>query len=471
MDLTATEESMSKPGEETPAEESSDPIMTESEPEKETEPVSDAESETETGRETSPSRESAPDVVSEAPVSSEEESAASVETEPAADTSSIPEPETEAEADHWDFPMESLKMAEGTVANADNLYKIVNGYNGALIPLSGLAYNSVTIRKGQTAPSTGYAFFASAPKAGVSPTYAAGYTRVIWTQEASVTAVIPENAAYLYVYHHSKSVSHVPESIRFFNDPSAKRGKAGNQFTLATWNIGHFSGGVRPNSTVTDAQYPERSAAYRDYVYNAVRADVFNLNEYSPMFTPSRPARSSLFNAYPIAFEGGQYHYSCNALFSKIPMQNMVQHAFDCNANAAITHTNLIAASDYYYVTANLTVSGKNVKLVSTHLGFDKNLNPDTLNLAQIEELIAKFKDEERVIILGDFNSRDFSFFSKFTEAGFALANYDGTLPTIHGWNVAFDNVVYKGVGVSDFTLLGTDLSDHYAISCLVTVY
>ena len=403
--------------------------------------------------------------------SSDEETVSLTETEPSAVAPVSPAPETTDTEDHWDFPMASLTMAEGTVANADNLYKIVNGYNGALIPLAGLAYNSVTIVKGPSAPSTGYAFFASAPKAGVSPTYATGYKRVIWTDAASVTAVIPENAAYLYVYHHSKSVYHIPESIRFFNDPSVHHGKAANQFTLATWNIGHFSGGSRPNSTITDAVFAEKSAVYRDFIYNAVRADVFCLNEYSSLFTPTRPARTSLFDAYPTAYEGGQYHYSCNALFSKVATQNIVQHRFECNEHATITHTNLISASDYYYITANLNIAGKNVKLVSTHLGFDKNLNPDTLNLAQIQELIELFRNEERVIILGDSNSRDFSFFSKYTEAGFALANYDGTLSTIQGWNVALDNIIYKGVGVSNFTLLGTDLSDHYAISCLVTVY
>ena len=46
------------------------------------------------------------------------------------------------------------RLTYKTVANADNLYKIVNGYNGALIPLAGLAYNSVTIVKGPSAPST-----------------------------------------------------------------------------------------------------------------------------------------------------------------------------------------------------------------------------------------------------------------------------------------------------------------------------
>ena len=85
--------------------------------------------------------------------------------------------------------------------------------------------------------------------------------------------------------------------------------------------------------------------------------------------------------------------------------------------------------------------------------------------------LAEKFKNEERVIILGDFNCKDFSFFSKFTDAGFGLANNDATLPTLKGWNVALDNIIYKGVGVSGFSLLGTDLSDHYTISCLVTVY
>ena len=400
--------------------------------------------------------------------SSENAVESETETQTESETEKSTEPAT-ASANEWYYPMSTLAMAEGTVAIADNVYKIVKGYNGALISLAGIAYDSVEIVRG-TAPQIGYSFFAQAPIVNQSPSYARGYTRVIWTSEDVVRAVIPANAAYLYVYYQSAPNRYVPQSIRFYQANANRDPKAWNEFTIATWNIGHFSGGKKPTSSISGSDAPAKQAEYRDFIENAVRADVFSLNEYSAVFAPGYAARSALFGSYPAGFEGAMYHYSCNALYSKVQIANIEQHAFDCNATATITHTNLIEASDYYYITADLTVAGKTVKLVSAHLGFDKNLNPDTVNLNQIDELIAKFRNEERVIILGDFNAKSFDYLRRFEQAGFGLANPDASLYTFISSKSSLDNIIVKGVGVSRVTLHGTNLSDHYALSCTITV-
>jgi len=149
---------------------------------------------------------------------------------------------------------------------------------------------------------------------------------------------------------------------------------------------------------------------------------------------------------------------------------NLQQKVFECNKNAVITHTNAIMAEDYYYLTADIILNGETIKLVSTHLAFDNNKNPDTVNLAQINELIEVYNSYDRVIMMGDWNVKDFNYFKNFIDAGYSLANNDSNLYTYANENRSLDNIVYKGVTVSDFTLAGTNLSDHYGIYCTVTI-
>ena len=158
----------------------------------------------------------------------------------------------------------------------------------------------------------------------------------------------------------------------------------------------------------------------------------------------------------------------------------MQLHEFECNKNAVITHTDSIKATDYYYLTAELEINGKTVVLVMTHLAFDDNYyetENDTVNRNQMLELIEVCEQYERVVLMGDWNAAKFSYFNEFVEAGYSLANDKADLPTYtsestlkKGIGRCIDNIIYKGVTVSDFTLAGTDLSDHYAIYCTITV-
>ena len=79
------------------------------------------------------------------------------------------------------------------------------------------------------------------------------------------------------------------------------------------------------------------------------------------------------------------------------------------------------------------------------------------------------WKQYERVVLLGDWNINSFAEFGIFTDAGYTLANTDERMPTYNSGS-SLDNIVYKGVNVTDFALAGTDLSDHYALYCTITV-
>ena len=244
-------------------------------------------------------------------------------------------------------------------------------------------------------------------------------------------------------------------------------------FTVATWNIGHFSMGRHKISDFSDDVYESEYAKFRAYI-NSLGADILSLNEYGANFTPAHPARE-LTRDYQTAFEGAQYRYSCNALFSKLPLQNVRQNAFVCNKTAVISHTKAIEASDYYYITAELPLGEETVAVVSTHLAFDDNLYPDTVNLAQMNELIARFENEKRVLMMGDWNAFHYEYFDRFKDAGYTLGNPDGKLLTCIGsrtggleWPV--DNILVKGLALSDFRAVNTSLSDHVAVVATITV-
>ena len=91
-----------------------------------------------------------------------------------------------------------------------------------------------------------------------------------------------------------------------------------------------------------------------------------------------------------------------------------------------------------------------------------------------MHELIDVFADVEHVLILGDWNAYDYSYFNLFTDAGYTLGNRN-EIPTCTGsatgdlqWSV--DNMVAKGLTIRDFRGEPTTLSDHVAVIATITL-
>ena len=246
---------------------------------------------------------------------------------------------------------------------------------------------------------------------------------------------------------------------------------------IAVWNIGHFNGGNEKKTMIPEEKLDAAKAAFRGYI-DEIGADVVGVCEHSYMFCNSDTlyklgpvyAQDTIFGDYPHYYEGAQQNYSANAIFSKVAF-DVRKKLFACNATAVISHTDLIRASDYYYLKASIEIDGAPVTLVVTHLAFDMNLDPDTLNEAQCLELIDALKDEERVVIVGDFNCKSFDTFRLFENAGYTLGN-DGSVDTcpIASQNHALDSILVKGLKLSGFKAHPTTLSDHYAVSADVTL-
>ena len=372
-------------------------------------------------------------------------------------------------------PADRIEKLPGTIVTKTNKYNIVAGYYGAVIDLSEISFNTVTLTRAEGRPELGYAFLRELPAAGSVPSYSDGYTEVVWDSSPEATFAVPGDAKYMYVYHSSNGVIYLPEKAEFFNTEEKK--KPGS-FTVATWNIGHFSKGSRVKSDFADSDYGKESAYFKTYIDACVGADIIALAEYSSLFTPSNPA-SSLFDSYSGAsFEGEQRRYSCNAIYSKLELKNFTVHEFECNKNAVITYTTAVKAPDYYYITADLDVGGEKVTLVALHLAYDDRLYDippyvDTVCQNQMKELIDEFSDVPRVIMLGDWNAYSPDYFDLFTDAGYTVCN-DGSLLTCTGSKTgglewAVDNIIVKGLKVSDFRKIPTGLSDHIAVVATVT--
>lgn len=367
----------------------------------------------------------------------------------------------------YNFPMDEVTMLPGTITTYSNTYIIASGYHGAIIDLKDLPYNTVKITKRADASLMGYAFLKELPTEGNIPNYTSGYKEVYYDENDEAILDIPASAKYLYIYHHSNDIMYLPDAVLFYQTEIEKED---NTFTVGSWNIGHFSNGASTNSKITDANFNTSLEKYKDYIYDEINADILILNEYSNLFTPSNLAKSTLFNSYnKINFEGKQSRYSCNAVYSNLELVNVGSNIFECNQTAEITHTSAIKASDYYYVSAEFYLKGEKIVIVGVHLGFDQNKKPDTVCLNQIEELLSKYKDEEYVIMIGDWNVKEFSYFDKFVDAGYTLGNADGALYTYPGRSL--DNIIVKGLTISDFKVHYTTLSDHYAVSATIKLF
>ena len=374
------------------------------------------------------------------------------------------EPLKTESADEYVYPLDQMDVLRGYV-NDSNVYKYDAAKRGAIIKVEDSIFNTVIMKKNASGKAITYTFMSDENYDGVTPCYAAGYTGLVSTSGDIVAVRIPDNARYLYVYYTDGTSDFCPSEIKFTKETYPE--DSASSVRIATWNIGHFSEGSKPNSTLVDTQEPMYGDYYRDYINNAIDADVVFLNEYSKNFTPSNLTRDTIFSEYTTVYEGVQRNYSCNAVYSRVEISDPVKHEFECNKTAPVISTKGPEAEDYYFVTTDIVIDGVTVKLVSVHLAFDGE-NSCNVVINQLKELIAYCEQYEHVVLLGDWNVGEFSEFNLLTNAGYTLANTDASLATYNDGD-SLDNIVYKGVTVTDFALAGTDLSDHFALYCTIS--
>lgn len=377
-----------------------------------------------------------------------------------------------------------LSSAGATIRSSDNVWVSASGYNSSLISISDYRGKTLRLTRNQNLNQVMYTFLVAGVSVGNSAQFANGYSKV-YNSPNDIDVVVPADAEYLYVYLVSPNIDFTPTKITVFLDGSIGRdvmeqteynafqqkiirGVSPKKIRACIYNIGHFSGGANKDSSITSSNYTEKLAAYKAVV-DSIGADVFGVAEHSHIFgkdtnNQSVDAKDVLFGEY-FPFEGGQYNYSCDALFIKTNAEGTKAVDYDCNKTATITHTNAITAKDYYFIESDLYMHGIKVKLVVTHLAFDNN-RPGVLTGDEIDELISRYANYDKVILMGDWNVASFDEFNAFVTAGYTLAN-DGTYKTYPSTSKALDNIIVKGLTVSNPGVVSTTgLSDHIPFYC-----
>jgi len=248
---------------------------------------------------------------------------------------------------------------------------------------------------------------------------------------------------------------------------------------IAVWNIGHFSDGANPSTSITGADYETKKAEFRSFL-NDAGADILFIPEYSATFAnvnnTAISAKDAILCNYLYRFIGSQIRYSCNAMYSNVQILGLSDVDYECNQDAVITHTTYIQAKDYRYMHGTFSISGETVHIIGTHCAFD--LNNADVETDQYDELIELCKDWEHVIIIGDMNAvNGSSEFDRFINAGYTLANHDylGDINTYTGeqsiTNRAIDNIMVKGIAMTKIKPYQTTLSDHNMLTCELSLY
>lgn len=239
-----------------------------------------------------------------------------------------------------------------------------------------------------------------------------------------------------------------------------------SEIVLCTWNIAHYYAYGSSKKVIDGSIYESKLKEFREVIYDSINADLISLNEYSSVFGIDKDgaehlASDVLFDGYSSWMEGGATKKGTghNAIYSNARMGNFQKSIYECNQVRKKD-----TSHDYYYLYSDLYLNNKLVKFVCVYLIY--STKDASLVQNQIAELIDVFKDEERIVICGDFNTKNYS---KFKKAGYTLAN-DGSIVTFYKKSAPLDNIVTKGVRISDVRTVKTELSDHYPLVCKISI-
>ena len=254
------------------------------------------------------------------------------------------------------------------------------------------------------------------------------------------------------------------------------------KFRVAFWNVGHFALGANYDTAITQADYEQMKKKWREAV-NGIDSEFFLTCEYNTNFvnaegtSPAVTARDAVWNENifryaAIGTKPSATSYMQTAIFSNVALSNVTE----------VVYPNTTVAGRYYQV-ADITIGGRLVKLVATHLDFDQGSTQEEQEqshqnrISQINKLIADFDGYPYVIIAADCNVKpaDESDYTLFTDAGYHLANCDyiriKTYPSGETQQGALDNIICKGFTLAGISVLNdATLTDHLAIYADLTM-
>ena len=274
-----------------------------------------------------------------------------------------------------------------------------------------------------------------------------------------------------------------------------------HEFTLCSWNIGHFSLGKSYDTFISD-QKPDfdysnygNSTPYSNYddqltrwkqVLDEYSPDILMTCEYSATFAHNKGGD---VNAIEAVF--GRYAF--NSIGSLPYLTSYMRTAVFSNINLGksreVVYPHTKQAGRYYQV-VEIMIDNVPTKLVVTHLDFGATGNNAIFRAEQIQKLITDFANETHVIICGDFNVSKPAEFDAFVNDGYTLAIHGclgdiatypssgtevwgtGGKKTMYNTPIScIDNIIVKGFLMDNIQLIDKkELTDHCGIICDLTL-
>ena len=250
--------------------------------------------------------------------------------------------------------------------------------------------------------------------------------------------------------------------------------EAAESFGYATWNVGHFSLGLKNLPSIAPADASAKAGEYRMFLSEA-GVSVLGTCEHSTAFTSDKSLKSAdtAFADFP----------GCAYVPLSSGHANAVMWKGDVTLVDSGYHNFPVRNAKCYCQWARLRVRGREVCFVEAHCDWNTmDAGHEFDRVEQMRFLARTFGKEPRVVISGDFNScvrnrvtgkwtDAFKEFEIFRQAGFDAAHW-GELKTwpASGPYLGIDNIFTKGLAISDVRAQrDKTLSDHSLLRCTLT--
>lgn len=243
------------------------------------------------------------------------------------------------------------------------------------------------------------------------------------------------------------------------------------EIRVLTYNMGNFTGaGLTPDTEATKNVYKNTIGNIKPNIA-AFQFDVGLMN--------SRLPSEYIYNNFREKSQHGNRNYDYFGQASDFTYENRTP--IDYNEGVAFTHS--------YFLTIDLNIGDKTVKLIDVHFEWRDN----TQRASQINQVLSYAANHEYCIIAGDFNPYDYvngvrqstnmtyaEDLQTFIDAGFTPANAgdfgifntiaDDSIPSDQG---PCDNILVKGNMVikNVDTLERTFMNDHYPLYADIVIY
>lgn len=385
---------------------------------------------------------------------------------------------------------EDIKRAYITV---DGIYKLPNknGYSSICIPekvFDGYRYITITANREY---STRVHILKGSPSNNNQRVKYSDYYResILVCKGIKLDIVIPRDAKSIYILNSRDGNNNTPDLISLHRADTINnyivniKTKSAQDLSPMShqflhWNIGHFSNGQYPYSTITETDYIRKLNAFRNF-FNTYCPDChYLLNEYDETFAT---VDGEHFNTNSLLFSERKiekvFPRSTSSGFNKLAAfwkEGVLGYKYGIfESLKGVKNSRGTLEYGAGYCISKYSIGGDSLYVMSLHA-------PNRIKKAEYDklyrEIIEICSDYNNCILVGDFNRITARDFIVLTDAGFSILNDDSVTHPRTGYTL--DWVLYRctSVTLSDFRVFteaidinGDLLSDHLPLSFRVT--